>query len=99
MTNDNKRSESFFLDDNKTTFMQNSKVKTLVSLKNYVSDEITSLHVSFKKNNDFLTQWLYKDTWGFSYIEVFSGEKQVLSKFCPENLMIKSGSTVKFNKC
>lgn len=99
MTKSNRRSDTFVLDDNERTFLQNTKVETLISLKNYVPGEITTLHVSFKKNNDFLTQWLYKDTWRFTFIEVYSGENQSLIKFCPEKAIISSGSTVKFNIC
>ena len=96
---ENHQSKTFILDDNETTFKKDSEFIKLISLEERLDEEIKNIYVSFDKTNSLVSGWLYWDQWSFHNIEIFNGETQVSTNYCPYTPIIQSGSTVRFNKC
>ena len=71
----------------------------LVSFGSELSEDIEDAFVSFQKTSNIFTKWFSDDFWSFKSIEIFSGPKQLLTKFCPLLEIIPSGSTAIFKKC
>jgi hypothetical protein len=92
-------SSTEILDDYNTIFKVNSVESRLVSLDSPIREAIGALYVSFTKTGNFLTSWMYDNSWSFRPISVFNADKQTSEQFCSQETVIQTGKTVKFVKC
>lgn len=98
-TSNGEQSKQFVLDDSETTFKSGSTNTKLLSIaETRVNNAIDSVFISYTKTTNFLSGWLYDSSWGFSSIEVFSGDDQFNTKFCPTSDTVQS-AFVEFKRC
>lgn len=88
------------LDDNTVTFKPGSIESRLVSINEPLNEQdIEAINVSFVKNGNWLTSWMYDSKWSFEYIDITSGEAQKTQRFCSQSGIVESQKTVRFNRC
>jgi pimeloyl-ACP methyl ester carboxylesterase len=95
----NQKSTTEMLDNSDAIFKQGTVEQRLVSLNTLLVDEIETLTISYKRNGNWFTFWLYDTEWSFKYVEIADGDRQKITRFCPLDTFIQTGSSGKFLRC
>ncbi|CAF1347936.1 unnamed protein product [Rotaria sordida] len=85
-------------DNDDTTFKRDSVQTRLIPLKINIG-EVIEIDINFQKTTNWISSSWYSPIWTFIKATVLNGDQQQSRVFCPNESVIKSGSTVRFASC
>lgn len=95
----NQSTPTFLIKESGLKLKADSQIVALIDSEDSNSEDILEVYLSYKRTSNYLIKYFYDQYWSFKYVDVFSGQTQTVSRFCPLLEKIKSGTTAIFKKC